>query len=305
MFEWSDLRYLLGVHRHGSTVAAARKLGVSQSTVHRRLAELERRIGMQLVTRHPTGYRLTEIGNSLIPHAERVEEAVLAFSRRIETLDRNVQGLVRVTCPEPLVPRLTRSPLLARFAQRYPGVHIEFVMSDRMVDLAAGEADIAIRAGEPKQGELICRKLSDSPWGVYASRTYITQHGRPDCVADLNRHLLIGFDGELSNHRAAQWLSRSAPDAKIAARSSSIPGLAYAARSGVGLAALPMAIGDEEAGLLCVLGPVPELSTSWYLMVHPDLRHSPRVAALFEFLIEEAQLLRSILLGRSDPTTSA
>ncbi len=80
MFDWNDLRYFLAVARHGSTLAASRALGVNQSTVHRRLAELERRLGTPLATRHPTGYRLTEFGTALLPHARSVEDTSLRSS---------------------------------------------------------------------------------------------------------------------------------------------------------------------------------------------------------------------------------
>ncbi|MDP1730657.1 MAG: LysR family transcriptional regulator, partial [Devosia sp.] len=101
MFEWSDLRHFLAVARHGSTLAAARALGVNQSTVHRRLAELERRIGHPLVSRRPTGYRLTELGEELLPYAQSVENAVIALERRIDGLDTGLEGIIRLTCPEP------------------------------------------------------------------------------------------------------------------------------------------------------------------------------------------------------------
>jgi DNA-binding transcriptional LysR family regulator len=84
MFDWNDLRYLLAVARHGSTLAAGRALGLSQSTVQRRLTELERRIGYPLARRHSSGYQLTELGKAMLPYAERVEEAILAFEQHVE-----------------------------------------------------------------------------------------------------------------------------------------------------------------------------------------------------------------------------
>src|SRR5216684_1436352 len=89
MFDWDDLRHFLAVARHGSTIAAAKALDLSQSTVHRRLAELEKRIGRNLVIRHATGYRLTEFGNGLQPWAEQVEKSVasLARYRRVERVE--------------------------------------------------------------------------------------------------------------------------------------------------------------------------------------------------------------------------
>ncbi len=141
MLDWNDLKYFVAVARHGSTLAAARALKVNQSTVQRRLAELERRVGQPLVRRHPTGYRLTEFGEALLPHAQRIEQAVQVFEEQVEVSRREATGVVRVTCPEPLAVRITNSPLLERFRARYPGIEVEFAMSDRYLDLSKGEAD--------------------------------------------------------------------------------------------------------------------------------------------------------------------
>ncbi|MGE3163250.1 MAG: LysR family transcriptional regulator, partial [Burkholderiales bacterium] len=171
--DWNDLRYFLAVAKHGSTVAAARALQTNQSTVQRRLAAFERRIGKPLATRSPSGYRLTELGREMVAHAERVEEAALAFERHLEVATRAVSGVLRVACPEPIVYRITQSPLLGRFAARHPNLRVEFVMSDKYVDLSKGEADVALRSGDTDDGELVGRKIADSLWAVYASRAYV------------------------------------------------------------------------------------------------------------------------------------
>ena len=100
MFDWNDLRHFLAVARNGSTIAASKALGVSQSTVHRRLAELEKSLAHPLVARHATGYRLTEFGKELQPFALRVEEAVEALERRLVASNETLTGSVRVTCSE-------------------------------------------------------------------------------------------------------------------------------------------------------------------------------------------------------------
>lgn len=124
--------------RHHSTLAASRALRVNQSTVQRRLAELERRIGRTLVVRHPTGYRLTAFGEEMLPYAERIEAAVLAAEQHIETARRDLTGVIRVTCPEPIMFRISKSSLLERFHARYPGLRVDFVMSDRYLDIMKG-----------------------------------------------------------------------------------------------------------------------------------------------------------------------
>jgi DNA-binding transcriptional LysR family regulator len=295
--DWNDLRYFLAVARHGSTVAAARALATNQSTVQRRLAALERSIGKPLATRSPSGYRLTELGRDLVSHAECVEQAVLAFEQRLQSAARQVSGVLRVACPEPIVYRITRSPLLERFKAKHPELRIEFVMSDKYVDLSKGEADVALRSGDTDDGELVGRKIADSFWAVYASEAYVAQHGKPERVEDLARHLLIGLDESMAKHRAAVWLLRVAPDARIVARNNSVLGLMYAVKSGVGVAPLPTALGDNEPGLVRVLGPIAELARIWRLLAHPDVRRTPRVSAFFDFIDGEVEALKPILTG--------
>lgn len=296
MFDWNDLKYLLAVARHHSTIAAGKALGISQSTVHRRLKELERRTGRQLVSRQASGYRLTELGEQLLPHAERIEAAVKEFELQVTGAARDLSGVIRVTCPEPLVYRITQSNLIARFHARHPKLRIEFVTSDRYLDLSKGEADVAFRSGDTDD-ELVGRKVADSLWAVYASKAYIERHGRPERVEDLSRHLLVGFDDSLSGHRAAKWLREIAPDATMSARNNSVLGLVLAVKSGVGLGPLPTALGDAEDTLVRVLGPIPDLTRSWRLLAHPDVRRMPRIAAFFDFIADERDAMKSIFTG--------
>src|SRR4029078_2699710 len=138
-------------------------------------------------------------------------------------------GVIRVTCPEPIIGRMTKSSLIDRFQSRYPKLRIEFVTSDRYLDLSKGEADVAFRSGDTDD-ELVGRKIADSIWAVYASRQYIERHGKPERVEELARHLLGCPDETMSNHRVAKWLKDTAPGAKIVARNNSVLGLLYAVK---------------------------------------------------------------------------
>jgi DNA-binding transcriptional LysR family regulator len=206
MFDWNDVRHFLAVARHGSTLAAAKALGVHQSTVHRRLSELERRLGRRLVDRHPTGYRLTALGEDLRHLAERIEIAVQDLERRAASSDVELVVTVRVTCPETVGYRMMKTPLLDAFRVRYPGLRIELMMVDRVLDLAKGEADIAFRTAPPQDEALVSRKLADVPWTMFASQSYVNNHGQPERPADINKHDVIGFGGLNADHPAARWL---------------------------------------------------------------------------------------------------
>lgn len=299
MFDWNDLRYFLAVARTGSTLAAAKAIGLSQSTVQRRLAVLEQRLNRQLVERHPTGYKLTALGEELRSYAEQVEEAVAAFERRLASSDKGLTGVVRVTCPEGLANNLAL-PLIEQFHARYPGLRADLVVTERILDLSKGEAEIAIRGGLPTDPVLICRKLSDNPWAVYASRSYLEQHDRPRCPADIVHHKVIGFSGDIANVHFAKWFESVAPRVAIAARSNTIVGLMMAAKSGAGLAILPAQLGDPEPDLVRVLES-PDLVSYVYLLVHPDLQHVPRVRAFVDFIFAEMANFRPLLSGRTRP----
>lgn len=295
MYDWNDLKHFLAVARHGSTLAAAKALGVSQSTVHRRLGELESRLGQSLVIRHPTGYRLTESGQEMVAYAERVEEAAFAVERRIAAGKMSLEGSVKVTCPEAVGVRLVQSPLIAMFQQRYPGIRVQFVMSDKLLDLAKGEADIAIRGAQPHDEALFGRKIANSLWALYVSTKYLRQHGHPKTVEQIGQHAVILFDVELGEHVNNRWLKTVAPNARVGARCNSITGLVAAAKSGAGLAALPMIIGEAESDLVRALGPVPDLTTHFYLVMHRDLRRAPRVQAFYDFMIANMRTVRPLL----------
>lgn len=202
-----------------------------------------------------------------------------------------------VTCPEPIVYRITQSTFLDRFRASYPALDIHFVMSDKYVDLMAGEADVALRSGDTDDGALVGRKIGDSIWAVYASRTYIERHGRPERIEDLAQHDLVGFDDSMARHRIASWLRKVAPDTALVARSNSVLGLVYSAKAGVGVAPLPIALGDAEPDLVRVIEPVAELTRIWRILTTPQLRRTPRVSAFFDFVVAESELLRPIITG--------
>ena len=295
MFDWNDLRHFLAVARDGSTIAAAKTLKLSQSTVHRRLDELEKLIGRPIVVRQATGYRLTEFGKELLPLAMRVEDAVNSLERFLVASDETPTGSVRVTCSESIGYRLTQSSLLDKFYDRHPGLRVEMIMSDKSLDISKGEADVAIRAGSPNEETLVGRKIADVPWALYGSRKYVDRHGQVTCIEDLNGHAIIEFDGEIRDHHAARWLRSVAPDAKVVARSNTVLGLMMTVRSGAGLAPLPMPLAGRDTDLICALGPVAGLYSPIYLLTHPDLRRTPRIGAFFDFVVDELESIRTVL----------
>ena len=299
-FAWDDLRHFLAFARAGSMQAAAKALGVNQSTVQRRIAELEECLGRRLVERHLGSYRLTELGEHLLPAAEGVEAAVVSFARHLAARDKALTGAVRVTCGSGVAASLRRTPLIDAFHARYPGLRLELVISDRVLDLSKGEADlavrIAIRDGGPIDESLVTRKIADVSWSVYASRGYLERFGRPGTPENLEGHFVIGCEGPIANYPAARWQRSVAHHATVVARCDHWQGLMLAVRTGAGLAAMPRFQGDAEKELVRVIDDV-GLVMPCHLLMHRDMQHTPRVRAFADFVSSEIRSFRAALTG--------
>ena len=299
-FAWDDLRHFLAFARAGTMQAAAKALGVNISTVQRRIAELEERVGRRLVERHLGSYCLTELGKQLRPAAEDVEAAVASFERHLAACDKGLTGTVRVTCGSSMAACLRRTPLIDAFHARYPGLRVELVISERFLDLSKGEADIAIRLGEPTDEALVGRKIADVSWAVYASRAYVERYGRPHNAEDLNCHRVVGCDGPIRDYPGARWLRSVAPHATVDARSEHWQGVMLAVKAGAGLAAMPHWQGDSESEFVRVIENT-GLVLPYYLLMHRDMQQNPRVRAFADFVASEIKSFRA-LVSSGNPT---
>jgi DNA-binding transcriptional LysR family regulator len=170
-------------------------------------------------------------------------------------------------------------------------------MSDRNLDLAKGQADIAIRAVPPTDDTLFGRKIANSSWAVYASKSYVKRYGGLKRPEDIDHHSIVLFDGKMRDHRSARWLKSVAPNARIAARANNMLALQLAVKSGVGLAPMPVIVGEKDEALVRVFGPVREIDTPFFLLMHGDMQRTPRVRAFFDFMIDELPRLRPLLSG--------
>ena len=302
MLDWTDLRYFLAVARGGTTTAAAKILEVNQSTVQRRLAALEAYVGRQLVERRPTGLTLSEFGKELLFYAEAVEQAAMAFERRCASSEDALVGTIRVTCSGAFAPTVM-TPLVQTFRARYPSLKVDLIVSERNLDLSKGEADIAVRAGDLRDDTLICRKLAEGSWAVYASHAYIERHGKPEKPEDIKHHSIIAFAGGLSHHYFSKWLQTVASTARVAARSESMIGILMALKNGGGVGILPVQLGDAEPDLVRVIGPLPDLRSHFYLVVHPDLQKTLRVRTFIDFLVVAIDAYRPLLHGETRPVS--
>ncbi|MFN3574976.1 MAG: LysR family transcriptional regulator [Phenylobacterium sp.] len=299
MFDWNDLRAFLAVARHGSAAAAASELQVNQTTVVRRLEALEAALGLQLVERSQTGSRLTWAGTRLLAQAERVSVEVDGVMRQAQALTRELSGVLRVTSVDLVADNLV-IPALTEFRTLYPGVAVELIAGRELLDIAGGEADVAIRSATTlEDSDLVSRKLLDLPFGVVCSRAYAAEHGVPAGPQDLASHCLVGGTGALAQMPILAWMREQAPLAEVACRSNHLGNLISAVRSGLGVGAAPLIdLYDEPDLILAFVPDLPRQPELW-LITRSDLRSAPIVRAFLDFIIPyTTRLARSRALAR-------
>ncbi|MDB5761407.1 MAG: transcriptional regulator, LysR family protein [Herminiimonas sp.] len=183
----SDLRLLTQLVAAGSLTEASKRLNSSLPAVSRRLADMESRLGVRLIERHARRFRLTEEGEALYERALHIVAEVDEAEAEASARGKAPQGRLRVICPVQ-IGRQRIAPLAARFSALNPGVHIELVLSDAVIDVTADEADLALHVGLPTNQSMVARLLLASRRVVCASPAYLAAHGAPQRPEDLSAH---------------------------------------------------------------------------------------------------------------------
>jgi DNA-binding transcriptional LysR family regulator len=286
MVDWNDLRFFLAVARNGSTLAAARQLRISQTTVARRIGALEQALGLALFEKRQAGYALTPAGEDLLPLAERVETEAQQFTDAAGAQTRQHSGTVRITSEDIYAIGLL-SPLLRELHERFPEIMIDLDMGQQMRDLGKGEADIALRSSSKDQpAGLVGRMLCKDDWTLYCSRAYAERHGAPSSVEELRGHAIVGGGGgNLWRHYQA-WLQQLGLEEQVAMHHANSTGLLTAVRSGFGIAVLPMVVADADPDLIRCIPPREDHGRILWLLTHERVRRAPRVRAVIDFLYD-------------------
>ncbi len=284
--DWDDLRLFLAVARAGSLSGAARALGVTHSTVFRRIGAFEERLGVRLFDRLQGGYDLTAAGEEMRESALRIEEEIAALALKVTGQDQRPTGTIRITATDFLAQALLPAHVAAFRAER-PGIEIEAIVSDTVLDLTRREADIALRIGNPGQEALVGRRIGQLAFAVYAARDRAGDPATGDWVGYGASH------GPLSRAMARWW-----PRMRQVYRTNSITAAQAAARAGIGMAALPCVLADRDPGLVR-LCPLPEpFALDLWLLTHEDLRHTARIRMFLDFMGTAVQAEADLLEGR-------
>src|SRR4051812_23067780 len=284
MYDWNDLKAFLAVARGGSTLAASKALGVNQTTVARRIESLETDLGFKLFERGQTGSRLTEAGEVMIPDAELVERAAIRFSNQAAGQLRGAEGGLRLTTNE-LVANSMVIPALPEFRRAHPNVQVDLVITDRAVDIANGEADLAIRTSKAlAESDLVARKICDHDMALFCSHEYASRRGVPGSYEELRDHDLIDVTVDMGEMPAATWMMRHSGGRQPITRSNSMGSLVHAVKAGLGIGGLPCTVADTDHDLVRCSDTIEEARVSSWIVTRRELKDTPRVRAFIDFM---------------------
>ncbi len=294
--DWNDVRYFLALSRLGSVRAAGASLGVSHSTVARRVEALEVRLAARLFDRSRDGYTLTAAGRQMVPGAERVEREMSALELELAGRDERFAGAIRLTCCDEYVSEMLVQELTV-FCGAYPGIELAITTDSRSFDLSKREADIAVRTlpvdAQPPE-HLLGRKLV----GIHVA----------NYVASAHAHRL---DPELEG-TSARWVSfeerkflemmvatSSYPDVPAWGAFSSLGLLMQATRAGLGIAMLPCYVADRDSALRRLAKPDIRHVANLWLVSHPDLRDTARFRAARDCVVQALKRQEPLFHGEA------
>ncbi|MBE0487560.1 MAG: LysR family transcriptional regulator [Halomonas sp.] len=305
MLDWQDIQIFLEVARSQRLTDAARRLGLDHSTLSRRTRRFEQKLNTQLFERSTHGYHLTEAGQQLLAHAEEMARHAFEAGESLTDKNHQISGQIRLGVTEGFGTWVI-APLLSAFCERHPGVTLDLLALPRVVNLSRHEADLAITVERPVSPGLVISRLCDYRLRLYASQGYLERHGRPERLAELGRHRLIGYVDDLIFSEQLSYLEPlldpavvGHPGPHFAMRSTSVTTQLAACLHGAGLAVLPCFMASASETLVNVLEEEVAIDRQFWITARQEQRRLARVRLLWDFLREALEANRAFLMGES------
>ena len=295
MMDWEDLRYFSSLVRYRSLAAAARSLGVEHATVARRVASLERTLGLKLVDRRGRRLVVTADGERIAAVAERMESDAMAIRRLADGATMDISGEVTISAPPAFAASFLAEPLVA-LQREHPGIRVRLVNDARIASLDHREADVALRLSRPDEGDYTISRIGEVSFRLYASSRYLaaTSH---------NEWQFVSYEAPLGDAPQNIHLKGIAGDRPVAFSSASIEMQRSLAAAGAGLALLPDFAVSPADGLVEVVYPRTPLRRDVWLVVHTDMRTAHAVRMVTDCLRD--WFLRSCDEGSAHPRDRA
>ena len=291
-FDWNQIRAFLATVDEGSFSAAARVLGLTQPTLGRQIAALEADLGVTLFERNGRRMDLTKSGLELVEQARAMLLAAGQISLTASGQSQSIEGEVSITATEAMMAYML-PPFVARLRQQAPGIEIRLVASDKVSDLTAREADIAIRHVQPEQPDLIAKKLGQTQARLYGASSYLDQIGRPDATKDLTGVDFIGQDHYLRSLRVLSGRGLNLDRANYKMISSSSVTLWEMVKAGLGLAVMTDDVAQCTPGVEAAFPDMEPFDVPVWLVTHRELHSSRRIRMVFDLLAEHFSEIRT------------
>ncbi|SEJ94807.1 transcriptional regulator, LysR family [Cribrihabitans marinus] len=288
MDNWDEVRTAYQVARMGTVSGAAEVLGVHHATVIRHIDAIEGRLGVKLFQRHARGYTATEAGQDLLRVAQATDDQLSQLAGRLKGQGDDVTGELVVTSLTTIAPLV--APALAKFQAAHPGLIVRYLTGDRLFRLEYGEAHVAIRAGAaPEQPDNVVQPFISLETGLYASRAYVAEHGKPDSVAGFDGHSFVGSDDASSRAPFSVWLRANVPAEAIRFRGTNGQTLQEAILAGAGIGFMAHWQAARHPDLVEIMGPQEDWTSKLWLVTHVDLHRSTKVQSFLSFIKQEAR----------------
>ncbi len=282
--DWSDFKLVLAISHEGSVARACGALGVTHSTLLRKLDGIESRLETRLFERSRSGYALTPAGDEIVRAAQEFAPVALAAESRATGQDLQPSGEVRISVASIVLDHLL-PPLLAQFAVQAPDVRLELVVSREHISLRRREADVAIRVSDAVPDWLVGRRVATLDFRVYGLRDQTGVEPPLRSIDDLARERRwIGLDRDARDLKFDRWLAATVPQDSVVLRVDDFSHALVMVRAGLGIALLPAFVEATAPELQPLSGPIPELRTPLWLVTHPELRHTARVMVTWRAL---------------------
>lgn len=294
-FDWDDLRYYLAVARTGRLTAAAKRMGTDHTTVSRRIAALEGKIGSELFVRSPVGYALTETGERLLTHAEAIERRAVNILNEIAGENFALSGAVRVAAPDGFGAHFL-APLVCELSDSHPELEFQLIAMPRIFSVSKREADIAVVLQRPKKGRLIAKKLTDYTLHLYANREMLEKVGPISSLDELKSFPFVGYIPELIFTPALDYLSELRLTRPLRFSSTNLFAQVRAVTKGAGIAVLPDFMTVANSDLVRLLPHEFHLQRTFWIAYHSDSRNSLRIRTTVDFIAHKVAASRSVFL---------
>ncbi len=287
IFNWDLLQSFLAVARTGRLTAAARRLGVDHSTLSRRLAVLEEALGANLFNRALSGYSLTPQGEDLLARAEAMESTALAIQSDVGQGRSQVSGTVRIGTPDGFGTAFL-APVIHELTAVQPALHIDLVATPFGFSLSKREADIAVSLARPAEGRVHVRKLTDYRLGLYVAVAAPAAWRGVARLEDAAGLPFISYIDDLLYTPELDYAPPALRTVEPRLRSSTLLVQHQACAAGAGLCILPCFLADPDARLVRVLPGLVNLTRSFWMIVHSDMRDLARIRVTGDFIADAA-----------------